>query len=132
MAREYLVVKGSYHYLVDMDSNMGYSFTEFGQSIEPVNARYAVTLDGSVTEVDLLSILGDVTLPDCELYLNGSREVVKGSSMNLYAKLSKALQRASITPYRVVRKDMPGLVQILIPLRKGSSSLSDVLRVLKA
>lgn len=126
MAREYLVVKGNYYYLVDLDANTGYSFSEYGQSMESVNARYALSLEGCVKEVDILSILSDSTMSECELYLNGDRVIVKGTGMGVFSKISKSLPRVSFTTFRIVRPEMVGLVQILVPLNKNVCDMKTV------
>lgn len=124
-----MVVCGNCYYLVDMSSNRGYSFSEYGEEISPVNARYVLSLGGSVREVDILSILSDGAVNESELYLRGEKLLVKGSGMQIFSKISKSVSRVSFITYRVVGKEengTKGLVQILIPLNKNKCSMKDL------
>lgn len=131
MARELMIVKGNMYYLVDLSADKGYSFTEYGQSIEAVNARYAVSLGGAVTDIDILSILSDGTMNTSELYLGGQSLRVPKTGMSVFSKISKALPRVSFVTFRVVRPEMMGLVQILVPLKKWQCTMEMVEHLLK-
>lgn len=125
----YFICKGSYYYLVDKVSGEGFSFSNFGRSIERVPADYALSIGGNVEEADIISILYDVNSDVCELYLNGSKKLIKKKGMSVFAKLKKRVKLLTYIPFRVVRDDCQGLNQLLLPVEEGSINFNEVLRL---
>lgn len=125
----YFICKGSYYYLVDKVSGEGFSFSNFGRSIERVPANYALSIGGNVEEADIISILYDVNSDVCELYLNGSKKLIKKKGMSVFATLKKRVKLLTYIPFRVVRDDCQGLNQLLLPVEEGSINFNEVLRL---
>lgn len=125
----YFICKGSYYYLVDKVSGEGFSFSNFGRSIERVPADYALSIGGNVEEADIISILYDVNSDMCELYLNGSKKLIKKKGMSVFATLKKRVKLLTYIPFRVVRDDCQGLNQLLLPVEEGSINFNEVLRL---
>jgi hypothetical protein len=125
----YFICKGSYYYLVDKVSGEGFSFSNFGRSIERVPADYALSIGGNVEEADIISILYDVNSDVCELYLNGSKKLIKKKGMSVFATLKKRVKLLTYIPFRVVRDDCQGLNQLLLPVEEGSINFNEVLRL---
>lgn len=125
----YFICKGSYYYLVDKVSGEGFSFSNFGRSIERVPADYALSIGGNVEEADIISILYDVNSDVCELYLNGSKKLIKKKGMSVFAILKKRVKLLTYIPFRVVRDDCQGLNQLLLPVEEGSINFNEVLRL---
>ena len=123
---EYLSIKGSKHYLIDMDSSEGYAFSSYGAQVEKVISSYVVAICNVLVEVDTFSILNDVSSNMCEVYYKGKRAVIKDKGMNVFKRIPKHFERESHLIYRIKREECPGLVQILIPFRKGKVSLQDL------
>lgn len=126
----YFICKGSYYYLVDKVSGEGFSFSNFGRSIERVPADYALSIGGNVEEADIISILYDVNSDMCELYLNGSKKLIKKKGMSVFATLKKRVKLLTYIPFRVVRDNCQGLNQLLLPVEEGSINFNEVLQLI--
>lgn len=120
---EYLSVKGSNHYIIDMVSGEGYSFSAYGAQIEKVSSSYVISMCNVLVEVNILSILNDVSSNLCEVYFLGRKALIKEKGMEVFKRISKCFERENHLIYRIKRDDCPGLVQILIPFKKGKVSL---------
>ena len=55
--KEYMAVKGINYYLIDLNSNEGYKFSEYGKGLEALEAKYVVSICNVLREVDIFSIL---------------------------------------------------------------------------
>lgn len=126
----YFICKGSYYYLVDKVSGEGFSFSNFGRSIERVPADYALSIGGNVEEADIISILYDVNSDMCELYLNGIKKLIKKKGMSVFATLKKRVKLLTYIPFRVVRDNCQGLNQLLLPVEEGSINFNEVLQLI--
>lgn len=132
MSKEYFAVKGSNFYLIDLCSNEGYAFSEFGKGIGSVNAKYVISICNVLSEVDILSILSDSTANISEIYYKGKRAIVNGNGINVYKKIPSYYPKKTFIAFRIVRSEFVGLTQILIPFEKGcvtESMLSSVFKV---
>lgn len=117
MQKEYLSVKGSNMYLIDIDSGEGYSFSEYGGAIEKVTAGYVLSICKVVNRVDILSILSDSSSDMCEIYFQGKRAIVQDKGINVFRKIPKSYPRETYVTFRIVRPDCMGLTQILVPFK---------------
>lgn len=129
MSNTYFICKGSYYYLVDKVSGEGFSFSNFGRSIERVPADYALSIGGNVEEADIISILYDVNSNVCEIYFNGSKKRIKQKGMSVFAILKHHVKLLTYIPFRVIRDDCQGLNQLLLPVEVGSISFNEILQL---
>lgn len=126
MGSEFYCIKGCNHYLVDAKANEGYCFTAYGNQVEPVLATYVLSICRVRVDVDILSILSDVTCGICEIYFKGKKAVVKERGLMVYKKCLQSIPRASAVAYRIIRPDCMGVTQMLLPLREGVVSFEDI------
>lgn len=124
MFNEYIACVGRYYYLFDLGTNEGYSFSEYGKGIGPVNAKYVLSISttSSIDRVNILSILHDSTTNISELYYQGYRCIVKDKAVNIYKRIPKNFNKSTYIPFRIVRADIEGLIQILVPFKDSSVS----------
>lgn len=130
MSDTYFICKGSYYYLVDKASGEGFSFSNFGRSIERVPADYALSIGGNVEEADIISILYDVNSNVCEIYFNGSKKRIKQKGMSVFAILKNHVKLLTYIPFRIIRDDCQGLNQLLLPVEVGSISFNEILQLI--
>lgn len=123
---EYVAVKGDRIYVFNLITNEGFAFTGLGRSIEPVMGKYIITQVGSAQETDILSILGDSNKNESELYYMGKRAVISKTALSVYASVPKNLPKVNKIPLRVLRKEAPGVTQLLIPFSKGAVSFEEL------
>ena len=119
MSNEYLSHKGNDYYIIDLDTDEGYSFSEYGRVIERVNAKYVASICRVLNPVDVLSILSDVNSNMCEIYFKGKRAIVNLKGMSVYSRLPRDLPKETFIVFRILRDDCIGLTQLLIPFKKG-------------
>lgn len=121
---EYYTHKGNNYYLIDLNSDEGYSFSEFGSSLGKVNAKYVVSISNMLTPVDILSILYDVTTNICEIYYKGKKALISEKGMNVYRKIPKDFPKETFIAFRISRQEQEyiGVSQLLIPFKKDCVS----------
>lgn len=130
MGREYFSQKGSNCYLIDLDNDEGYSFSEFGKSIEKVNAKYVVSICKLLKPVDIFSILSDSMGTDCEIYFKGKKAVVNKKGFDVYKMVASTFKRETFITFRITRNECLGLTQILIPFKKDEVSFKMIEEIL--
>jgi hypothetical protein len=130
MSNTYFICKGNYYYIADRTSGEGFSFSNFGRSVEKIPADYALSLGGNVEKADVISILYDVNSDICELYLNGSKKLIKKKGMSAFATLKNHVKLLTYIPFRVIRDDCQGLNQLLLPVEEGSINFNEVLQLI--
>lgn len=120
MSNEYFAQKGDKYYIIDINTNEGYSFSDLGKGLEKLQAGYIVSICSVVRPVDVLSILSTANSNMCEIYYQEKRALISETGISVYAKIPKNYPKETIIPFRVVRDDCPGLTQILVPFKKGT------------
>lgn len=125
---EYLAIKGNTHYLANIDFDEAMCFDAFGNSQGSVTGKYAILNSISRTEIDILSVLGDQISGVCDVYFSGVSGTVSRSAFDVARGASKKMPLVSHRIYRVKRDDLsPGVRQLLIPIKKNSISISDLM-----
>ena len=123
---EYLGSKGSSYCIIDDNSSVAYTFSDFGKSINAIDRKMAVLECKGILQVNVLSVLGDLNSKVSEVYFLGKTLKVNMNYLSTYAILSKMkLTRANFNIFRVLREDSH-ICQILVPLKLNTLSLSEI------
>lgn len=125
--KEYVGVKGSSIYLINMDYNEACLFDSYGSFVSETSGMlaYSESVEG-LTECSIVSILGSPNYYS-EIYLDGYVVAVKMSSMNVYCKL-KDIPRIN---HLVFRRALGGGVrQTFLVIKKDSISRPELLGML--
>ena len=109
-----------------IDTDCGYEFSEYGQGLGKVSARYVVTQGVSLREVDVISILSMCLSNKSEIYFQGKKLRVNMDGLKLYGLLARSVKRESYLAFKVDRPEKQGLSQFLIPVMKGTISKSEI------
>ena len=125
--KEYVGVKGSGVYLINMDYNEACLFDSYGGFVSQTSGvlAYSESL-GGISECNILSILGSPNSYS-EVYLDGRVLTVKMRSMDVYMKL-RDVPRVNHLVFRRVLGG--GVVQTLIAVKKDSISQSKIAGIL--
>jgi len=127
---EYIGSKGNTYYLVDNITKEGYSFSMFGSSIEPIDANYVFVICKNLRPVNIFSIVNDPTTKISEVYYMGKRSLIKANGMDIIRSIPKEFQMETVSAFRILREDCPGLVQLVIPFTYGKVSIEMLSKVL--
>lgn len=120
--KEYMAVKGINYYLIDLNSNEGYKFSEYGKGLEALEAKYVVSICNVLREVDIFSILYSSCSSRCEIYYKGKKAIIQDKGINVYRRIPTSFQRENIITFRITRTEEQGVSQILIPFKEGTVS----------
>lgn len=128
LMREYLCKVGRTVYLVNLDTDEGYTFNSFGDPQGLTTGKLGYANSRSQLEVDLLSFLGESCVNVSEIYFQGEVGVVNVDYMTAYQKLKDIVPKADYLVYRV--KHDEGAIQILVPCKKNMLTKLDIEKTL--
>lgn len=100
MSSEFLAISGRTNTLIDKKRGEVFSFSEFGEPIsEKPDTNYTIDLSASITECNILSILGNSSCSD--IYYKDKHATIDGVSAMRCFTLLKNTPSVSIIPYRI-------------------------------
>lgn len=119
--REYLGKTGNAMYLINLDTNECRVFNKFGRLEKSMTGFLGYAECMSLTEIDILSVIGDPVMDICEVYIDGFKGTVSMGYNNLLSSLfsdqSRSKYLVDLLLYRIVHPE--GVMQLLLPCKKG-------------
>lgn len=112
--REYLIKHGAVHILANIETDEAFSFSVYGEEKGKVDVKCSVLLGGSaLTDIRIISFLGKGR--DVDVYFDGMRTLISGSTVLEVQSRVKNLPRVSVIPYRISHEE--NVTQILYALK---------------
>ena len=125
--REYLIKRGANHILANIETDEAFSFSVYGEEIGKVDVKSSILLGGSaLTDIRIVSFLGKGR--DVDVYFDGKRVLISGSTVLEVQSRVRDLPRASVIPYRVAHEE--NVTQILYAL-KSTVTREEVSRAIR-